>query len=91
MKYVALDITANCISKIRSLALEGFNFTAVHKLSSKEKKISTELGFKPRAAGWEERMLLFCPQVSIINEAATGLLRYIPTFLCTNNHRDIKI
>ena len=30
----------------------------VYKLSSKEKKISAEPGFEPRAAGWEARMLV---------------------------------
>ena len=36
--YLALAITANCISENNCLALDGFDLKTVHKLSSKEKK-----------------------------------------------------
>ena len=49
--FLALDVTANCICEIRRLALDGFDINTVHKLRSKEKKISAEPGFEPRAAG----------------------------------------
>ena len=48
-----IEITANCICEIHCIALNGFNLNSVHKLSSKEKKISLEPGFKPAAVGWE--------------------------------------
>ena len=40
--------------------LDGFDLNTVHELSSKEKKISAELGFEPGAAGWEAGMLPLC-------------------------------
>ena len=49
--YLVLDVTANCICEMHCLALDGFDLNAVHKLSSKEKKILAEPGFKPGAAG----------------------------------------
>ena len=46
---------------MKSIALDGFDLNTVdHKLSSKERKISTEPGFDPKAAGWEARMLSLC-------------------------------
>ena len=38
MKYLALDVSANCIREIHCLALDGFKLKTVHKLRSKEKK-----------------------------------------------------
>ena len=60
LKYLVLDVTANCIREIHCLALDGFDLNTVHKLSSKEKKILAEPGFKPGAARWEARMLPLC-------------------------------
>ena len=56
MQCLVLDITANCLCEIRCKALDGFDLKTVHKLSSKEKKILTDLGFKPGAAVREARM-----------------------------------
>ena len=50
-KYLALDVTDNCICEINCFALDGFDLNTVHKPSSKEKKISAEPGFEPGAAG----------------------------------------
>ena len=58
--YLALDVTASFICEIHCLALDGFNLNTVHKLSNKEKKISAELGFDPRGAGWEAKVLPLC-------------------------------
>ena len=55
--YLALDVTASCICEIHCLALDGFDLNTVHQLSSKEKKITAEPGFEPRAAGWEAIVL----------------------------------
>ena len=38
VQYLAVDISANWNCEIHSLALDGFDHNAVHKLSSEEKK-----------------------------------------------------
>ena len=38
--YLALDVTATCISEIYSFAPDGFDLNIVRKLSSKKKNIS---------------------------------------------------
>ena len=48
------------ITKIHCSALDGFDIKTVHKLSSKEKKILVEPGFKSGAAGWEAIMPTLC-------------------------------
>ena len=73
LQYLALDVTANCICEILCLALDGFDLCNVHKLSSKEKK---SLGFEPRAAGWEERMLHLCYGVPLILKYTKGKLTW---------------
>ena len=37
-QYLAMGVTANCICEIHCIALDGFDLSTVHKLSSKEKK-----------------------------------------------------
>ena len=59
-------VVANCICEIHCLVLDGFDLNAVHKLSSKEKKILTEPGFEPKVAGWEARMLPLCYTAQIL-------------------------
>ena len=60
-----MDITANCICEIHSLALDVFNLNTDHELSSKEinfqrEKILTEPGIEHMAAGREAGMLPQC-------------------------------
>ena len=75
LQYLALDFTANCICEIHCIALDGFDLSTAHKLSSKEKKILTELGFESGAAGWDARMQPLC--------YAHVTLCYQPNFLRT--------
>ena len=60
--YLALDVTTNCICEIHGITLDGFNLNTAHKLSSKEKKILTEPGFKPGAASWKQECYLCATQ-----------------------------
>ena len=54
LKYLALDVTSNCVCELNCLARDGFDLNTVHKLSSKEP------GFETGDAGWEEKMLPLC-------------------------------
>ena len=53
------QVTANYICEIHCLALDRFISKLPTNLAVK-RKISAELGFEPRAAGWEARMHPLC-------------------------------
>ena len=57
-KYLALDVTDNCIWESPCcLVLDWFDLNTVSKLSCKEKKNLNGAGFEPGTAKWKAKVL----------------------------------
>ena len=54
LEYLALDIPANCICEIHTVALDDFYLNTVHKLSSKEKTSQLGLDSNPGLLGGKQ-------------------------------------
>ena len=60
--YVALDVTATCISEIHCFAQDGFDLNIVRKLSSKKKKYQQSRDSNPGLLGGKQKIFLCATQ-----------------------------
>ena len=62
LQHLTLDVNAKCICEIHYLALDGFDLTTVHKLSSKEKKSWRSQVSNPGLLGGKQECFLCAMQ-----------------------------